>query len=138
MRQGVQTDNFRRCTTRSPEHEQTHVQVKCRQSVRRRRARHWKLQTPKTSNITNPFSSDIASTIYNTFIEQYLKSDSKNKSSIEFQLRKNIFLKLYQPHLISFIDLGLAKEQALSYKTLDYHFISSLFPSGLSKLFTFI
>ena len=84
------------------------------------------LQTQKTSNFTNPSSSDIASMIYSTFIEQHLKSDSSNQSSLEIQLRKNIFLKFYHPHLISFIDSALAGEQALSYKTLDSIILSAL------------
>ena len=49
------------------------------------------VQTPMTSNIINPFFSDIASIIYSTFIKQQFKSDSKNKFSLELQLRKNIF-----------------------------------------------
>ena len=84
------------------------------------------LQRQKTSNFSNPSSSDVASMIYSTLIEQHLKSDSKNQSSLELQLRKNIFLKFYQPHLISFIDSALAGEQALSYKTLDSIILSAI------------
>ena len=96
------------------------------------------LQTPKTSNFTNPFSSNIALMIYSTFIEQHLNSDSKNQSSLELQLRKNIFLKFYQPHLISFIDSALAREQTLFIKhsILSFYLLSVF--SGLIKLFTFI
>ena len=64
--------------------------------------------------------------IYSTFIEQHLKSDYKNQSSLEFQLRKTIFLKMFHPHLLSFIDSALAGEQALSYKTLDSIILSAL------------
>ena len=77
------------------------------------------LAVPEMSGITRPSSTDIASMIYSTYILQHLNSESTNQSSLELQLRKNIFLKYYNPKLISFIESALAMQNSLSYKSLD-------------------
>ena len=84
------------------------------------------LAISETSGIARPSSTDIASLVYSTYILQHLNSDSKSQSSLELQLRKNIFLKYYYTQLISFVDSALAAQHSLSYKSLDSIILSAL------------
>ena len=74
-----------------------------------------------SSSSTTPFSSDLASLIYSTFILDNLKSNT----NFELNLHKNLVRKFYYFQLISFLDNALSA-QPHSYKLLDWVISSAL------------
>ena len=74
-----------------------------------------------STSSTTPSYSDLASLIYSTLIIDHLKSNKNFKLT----LHKNLFLKFYNPQLISFLDNALTA-QPHSYKSLDSLISSAL------------